>query len=238
MTLVDSKTDDPHDLRPVRNEYRSGPGVLALFPPLAAALLMLGEVLTPAGLDKPTTTVGAVLKALPIGAAHSTQVYVSNLLVIFGLGALGVSFPAIATLAGERRAVVGTAAALLGGFAAFCGALANMLVGFNLAAAATAHTTAAAAAQVLVSADTSVVSNVLLIAYLGGGLVAIILTVVALWRSEMAPRWLSILFGLRLVVAAGSRPGITAVAQQLPFAAAMVILAGRIRHGWRATPIP
>src|SRR5204863_3280293 len=66
--------------------------VLAAFLPLSAALLMLGEVLTPKGLDKPTTTMGAVLQALPIAAAHSTELYFSNLLVIFGLGTLAVSF--------------------------------------------------------------------------------------------------------------------------------------------------
>jgi hypothetical protein len=197
---------------------------------------MLGEVLTPKGLDKPTTTLSAVLKALPIGAAHSTQLYASNLLVIFGLGALGVSFAAISTLADRRNASIATAAAMIGGVAAFCGALANMLVGFNLAAAATAHTTEAAAAQVLLSGDTSSVAKGLLTVYLGGGLLAIILIGLALWRSTTIPRWLPLLFGLGLALAAASQPGLAAVPLQLPFAAAMVILAARIWSTSRPVP--
>jgi hypothetical protein len=215
-----------------------GPGafVLAAFLPAAAALLMVGEVLTPKGVDKPTTTLASALKALTVGAGHSSQVYFSNMLVIFGLGALGVSFAAIATLATRRDAGIATAAAVIGGTAAFCGALANMVVGFNLAAAATAHTTPAAAAQVLVSGATSAMSNILLAAYLGGGLVAIVLTGIALWRSNVVPRWLPVLFGVGLVVAATSRPGLTAAVVQFPFAVAMVILATRIWDRARTAP--
>jgi hypothetical protein len=201
----------------------------AVFLPISAALLMVGEALTPRGLDKPTTTVADALKAVPIGAAHPSQVYVSNLLVIFGLGALGVSFVAIATLARRRDAAIAAAAAVIGGVAGFCGALANMLVGFNLASAATAHTTPLAAARVLASGDSSAAAAALLATYLGGGLVAIVLTGVCLWRSGSVPRWLPVLFGVGLVVAAGSRPGVTAVAVQLPFAVAMVLLATRVR---------
>lgn len=217
-----------------RKEHR--PPVLALFLPLAAAFLMLGEVLTPKGLDKPITTLTAALKVVPIGAAHADQLYFSNMLVILGLGALGVSFSAIARLARDRDAVIAAAAATIGGLAAFCGALANMLVGFNLAAAATAHVTPGAAAQVLVSGDTSAVSKVLLAVYLGGGLVAIIMAVIAMWRSNTVPRWLPVLFGLGLIVAASSRPGVIAVPLQLPFALAMVLLATRIWDIGRAGP--
>jgi hypothetical protein len=222
-------------LQPIRGgavtatvDGRSAAAKLAVFPLAAAGLLMLGEMLTPTGLDKPTTTAPAALRALSIAAAHSSRLYASNLLVIFGLAALGVSFAAIATLTRNREATLGSAAAVIGGFAAFCGALANLLVGFNVAAAATAHTTATAAAQVLVSADTSAVSTMLLIGYLGGGLVAILLLGTALWRSRTVPRWLPVLFGFGLVVAAASRPGAVAIPLQLPFAAAMILLASRI----------
>jgi hypothetical protein len=197
---------------------------------------MVGETLTPKGLDKPTTTLAPALKALTVATSHSSQVYVSNLLVIFGLGTLGVSFAAIATLARKRDAALATAAATIGGAAALCGAMANMLVGFNVAAAATAHTAPTAAAQVLLSADTSTVATILLVSYLAGGLVAITLTASVLWRAKTMPRWLPILFGLGLIVAAGSRPGLTAVPAQLPFAVAMVLLALRIRRA--ALPVP
>src|SRR5207302_9778091 len=162
-------------------------------------------------------------------AAHSSQLDVSNLLVIFGLGALAVSFAAIATLADQRNASMATAAPLVGGLAAFCGALADVVVGFNLAAAATAPTTQAAAAQVLLSGDNSVVANVLVAAYLGGGLVAIILIGIAVWRSDSTSRWLPILFGLGLALAATSQPGLVAIPLQLPFAVVMVFIA---RHIW------
>src|SRR5206468_5004204 len=76
--------------------------ILALFPPIAAALLVTGEALTPKGLDKPLTSMAAAAKALPIATAHSGQLYFSNLLVIFGLAALGVTFAAIGTLASAR----------------------------------------------------------------------------------------------------------------------------------------
>ena len=75
--------------------------ILALFPTLAAALLLIGEALTPRGLDHPLSMSRAA-KELPIAEAHLDRLYLSNLLVIFGLGALGVSFAAIAVLMRER----------------------------------------------------------------------------------------------------------------------------------------
>src|SRR4051794_12225014 len=117
MIVVGANLEDPHHFvdEPLRSPDRTA--VLAIFLPLAAGLLMLGEVLTPAGLDKPTTTLRAVLKALPIGAAHSTLLYLSDLLVIFGLGALAVSFAAISRLSDQRNAPVAIAAAVIGGSA-------------------------------------------------------------------------------------------------------------------------
>ena len=112
--------------------------ILALFPPLAAILLLVGEALTPKGLDHPISMSRAA-KELPIAEAHLNQLYLSNLLVIFGLGALGVSFAAIAVLVRERGSTIATVAAVVGGLAGFCGGLANVLVGYDLAAAATAH---------------------------------------------------------------------------------------------------
>lgn len=233
MSLAAANLEHPREIKTASSAERRGSRVLASFLPLAAVLLMVGEVLTPKGLDKPTMTLSAVLQALPIGAAHPSQLYLSNLLVIFGLGALGVSFAAMSTLAEDGNASLATAGAVTGGCAAFCGAIANMLVGFNLAAAATAHTTNDAAARVLLSGDTSAVAKGLLVVYLGGGLVAIVLSALALWRAKSVPRWLPVLFGLGLVLAASSQPGIVAVPLQLPFAASMVFLAACIWQGAR-----
>ena len=54
----------------------------------------------------------------------------------------------VASLVRSRDETLGGVAAAIGVLAAFCGALANMLVGFNVAAAATAHTSPTAAPQV------------------------------------------------------------------------------------------
>ncbi len=63
----------------------------------------------------------------PVGAAASIH-------------ALGVAFAAIAMLVREPGSTIATVAAVVGGLAGFCGGLANVLVGYDLAAAATAHT--------------------------------------------------------------------------------------------------
>jgi hypothetical protein len=80
--------------------------ILALALPVTAVLLLFGGALTPKGLDRPVTSLAGALRELQIAAAHPGQVYFSNVLVIFGLGTLGVSFFAIAVLAsdtGPRR---------------------------------------------------------------------------------------------------------------------------------------
>lgn len=204
--------------------------VLALALPLSAGLLMFGAALTPKGLDKPISSLSTALKELPIAAAQPNRLYASNLLVLLGLGALCVAFSSIATLVRHRGSVFATTAAVIGGFAGFCGLIVNVLIGYNLAAAATSHTTQYAAAQVLVSANTSPLSGVLFVGYIGGLLAATVLAALALWRSRSVPRWLPILFASGLVLGALAPPGIAAIPLTVPFAAAMVILATRI---WR-----
>ena len=66
--------------------------------PVTVVLLVVGQTLTPHGLDKPITTTAAALRELPIAAAHAGRLYLANLLVVFGLGALAVSFCVIAWL--------------------------------------------------------------------------------------------------------------------------------------------
>lgn len=67
------------------------------------------------------------------------------------LGAVAVSYGAIAMLVRKRGSTAATIAVLLGGIGALCGAIVNVLVGLNLAAAATAHISRDAAARFLVT---------------------------------------------------------------------------------------
>lgn len=208
--------------------------ILAVFPAVAAVLLLVGEALTPKGLDHPISMARAV-KELPIAVAHSDRLYLSNLLVIFGLGALGVSFAAIALLVRERGATIATVAAVVGGLAGFCGGLANVLIGYDLAAAASANTTPAGAEQVLVSANRGWPFDVVFVGYLGGLAAATVLTAVALWRSPVVPRWLPVLFVLGVLLGALAPAGIVSIPLQLPITIALTALAVRI---WKTTTPP
>ncbi len=214
---------------------RSRQRVLALFLPVSVALLMIGEALTPKGLDQAIMKTSTALEMLPIAAKHPTQLYVSNALVIVGLGALAVSFAAIATLVRGRGSTFATVAALIGGFASFCGAIINVLVGFNLAAAVKAQLAQEDAARFLVVTFKSGVGNMFILGYFFGLIVASILMVIALWRSRCVPRWLPILFAVSLQVALFAHAGIVSIPLMLPFAVAMVILASRI---WQAAALP
>ena len=131
------------------NAARMRQRVLAVFLPLAAVLYVSAEALDPKGTDKVIGTIADAFKVLPIAAMHPAQLYVSGSLSLLALGALAVSYAAIATLVRGRGATVATVAALVGGIGAFCGAMVNVLVGVNVAAAATAHMTRDAAAQFL-----------------------------------------------------------------------------------------
>ena len=206
--------------------------ILALALPVCAVLLLFGGALTPKGLDKPLTSLTGALRELRIAGAHTGQVYFSNMLVVFGLAVLGVSFFAIAVLAPDRGRVLATTAAVIGGFGAFCGAVVNVLIGFNLAAASTIHASLAAA-QILVSGNTAVASDVFFIGYFASIPLATILTGIALWRSHNVPRWLPVLFAVGLIAAALAPPGILSVPLSLPFVIAMALLAQRI---WDTAP--
>ena len=94
--------------------------------------------------------------------------------------------------------MLATTAAVIGWFGAFCGAVANVLIGFDLAAAAAVHVSSAAA-QILVSANTAAAAWVFFIGYFAGIPVAVILTGIALWRSQAMPRWLPVLFVVALL---------------------------------------
>lgn len=205
--------------------------ILALALPVTAVLLLFGGALTPKGLDRPVTSLAGALRELQIAAAHPGQVYFSNVFVIFGLGTLGVSFFAIAVLASDRDRVLAATAAVIGWFGAFC-AVANVLIGFDLAAAAAVHVSSAAA-QILVSANTAAAAWVFFTGYFAGIPVAVILTGIALWRSQAMPRWLPVLFVVALLAGALAPPGIVSVPLSLPFVIVMMLLARRI---WDTAP--
>ena len=133
------------------NAARTRQRVLALFLPIAAALYISAEALTPKGTDQLIQATATAFKILAVAANHPAQLYLAGSLALLALGALAVSYAAIATLVRNRGSAVATVAALIGGIGAFCGAIVNVLVYPNLAAAATAHLSAGAAARFLVT---------------------------------------------------------------------------------------
>jgi hypothetical protein len=214
------------------NAARMRQRVLALFLPIAAVLYIGGEALSPKGTDQVITTTATAFKVLPIAARHSTQLYLASCFVLLGLGALAVSYAAIAMLVRGRGFALATAAALFGGLGAFCGAIVNVLVYPSLAAAATAHVSPDAAAKVLMTAFNSGFGHGFVYFYLASEYFAPLLMGIALWRSRSVPRWLAALFFVGLEIAESmSSKGPIVVLYMLPFAAAMVLLAARI---WRA----
>jgi hypothetical protein len=124
------------------NAARTRQRVLAIFLPVTAVLYISAEALSPKGTDQVISTTATALKVLPIAARHPAKLYVAGLLALLGLGGLAVSYAAIAALVRNRGSALATVAALIGGLGAFCGAITNVLVYPNLAAAAaTAHLT-------------------------------------------------------------------------------------------------
>jgi hypothetical protein len=210
--------------------------ILAVFLPVTAVLYVSCEALDPRGTDQVATSMAVALKLLPIAAAHSSQLYLAGSLSLLALGGLAVSYAAIALLVTGRGWVIATVAALLGAVGAFAGALLNVGVGVNLAAAASAHMTQTAAARFLVTSFGSGPAQVAQYVYFASEYTAPVLMGIALWRSRAVPRWLAVLFtvGLELAEAMGSY-GPIVVLFMLPFAAAMTLLAVRI---WRAAGHP
>ena len=212
------------------NTARARQRVLAFFLPIGGLLYMSAEGLNPKGTDQLIQTKATALKVLPIAAKQPVQLYISGSLTLLALGALAVSYPAIATLVRKRGA------ALIGGLGAFCGAIVNVLVGVNLAAAVSAHLTQDAAARFLVTTFNSDFEQVFSALYFLGIFVAPVLMGFALWRSRTVPRWMAVLFVIGLEVAQQqSSTGVVAVVFMLPFLLATVLLAARI---WQAAALP
>jgi len=195
-------------------------------------LYISAEALSPKGTDQVVTTTATAFKVLPIAAQHSTQLYLASWLALLGLGALAVSYAAIATLVRDRGSALATIAALLGGLGAFSGAIVNVINYPGLAAAATAHVSRGAAAKVLMAGFNSEFFHVFAYVYFASEYLAPLLMAIALWRSRSVPRWLAVLFFVGLGAAEQmSSMGPIVVLYMLPFAAAMVLLAARI---WQA----
>jgi len=222
--------------KPMDNAVRARQRVLAIFLPVAAVLYVSAEAVSPKGTDQVAMDTAAALKLLAIAARHPTQVYIAGTCAVLALGALAVSYAAIATLIKGRGSAVATVAALTGSIGAFCGAIVEVLVFPNLAAAATAHATRGAAAQFLVTTSNSGFGRGFEYAYFIGNFAAPLLMGVALWRSRAVPRWLAVLFFAGLEVAELQiSSGPIVILYMLPFATAMLLLAVRI---WRAAALP
>jgi len=210
--------------------------LLAGFLPVTAVLYVGAEALNPRGTDQVITSTATAFKVLPVAASHPAQLYLSGSLTVLALGGLAVSYAAIAALVTRRGWVIATVAALLGSLGAFTGAIVNVLVGVNLAAAASAHMSQEAAARFLVTTSHSAPYHVAGYAYFLSEYAAPVLMGLALWRSRSVPRWLAVLFTAGLEIAEGQGSGGPKVVLfMLPFAVAMVLLAARI---WQAAVRP
>ena len=236
---INSKTrpaEPPPPEMPVDNAARVRQRILAIFLPVTAVLYVSCEALDPKGTDQVVTTVAGGLKLLVIAARHPTQLYIAGALSLLALGALAVSYAAIALLVTGRGWVVATVAALLGGIGAFCGAIVNVLVGVNLAAAATAHISPDAAARFLMTSFNSGAGQLFTYLYFVSEYTAPVVMGFALWRSRSVPRWLAVLFAVGLEVAeAQSAKGAVVILFMLPWAIAMFVLAARI---WQSAAQP
>ena len=198
---------------------------------------MLAEGLNPKGTDVVVQDTATALKVLPIAAAHSTQLFVAGALSLLALGALGVSFAALATLARSRGSAVATVAALIGGIAAFCGVVVNVMVDFNLAAAATAHITQNAAARFLITTFDSGFYHAFSYVYFIGIPLTFALVAFALWRSRRVPRWLAALYfiGAEVAFQTSSLGFLKVFLLMLPFVVASVLLS---LYVWRSAARP
>jgi hypothetical protein len=217
----------------MKNALRTRQRMFALALPLTAALYIGAEGLDPRGTDQIITTVATALQVLPIAGKQSTQLYASASLSELALAGVAVSYGAIAMLVRRRASTAATIAVVIGGIGAFCGAIVNVFVGLNLAAAASAHMTRNAAAQFLVTNFNSGPGQAFTAIYAFSEFVAPAIMGVALWRSRRVPRWLAVLFAAGFILAAqtGSVGFVRVVLQMTPFAVAMVLLALAI---WRA----
>jgi hypothetical protein len=209
--------------------------ILALTLPATAVLFLAGEAITPKGLDQSTQSVSSALALLPKAVGHTGQIYLGNALVLLGLATLLTSYLALTQLARARGATLATAAAAIGCVAAFAGIVANVLVGFNLATAVSAHLQAPQAAVFIARSFSSKPGEAFLNTYFLGTIVALVLMAAALWRSRNVPWWLAILLPITYELAAFAPAGPISIPLMLPFLVIAIVLARRI---WTQHPAP
>jgi hypothetical protein len=167
----------------MKNALRTRQRTFALALPLTAVLYLGAEGLDPKGTDQIVTTTAVALRLLPIAGKHPTQLHISGSLPEVALGAVAVSYPAIALVRrnGSKAAII---AVLLGGIGAFCGAVVNAFGGIDLAAAAAAHVSSDAAARLLVTNFNSGPGQTFTGVCAFSELAAPVIMGVALWRSR------------------------------------------------------
>jgi hypothetical protein len=128
-------------------------------------------------------------------------------------------------------------AAILGAVGAFCGIVANVLGGINLAAASSANLAKLQAARFLAHSFNSGAGKAFFDVYAFSELLAPVLMAVALWRSRLVPRWLSVVFlvGFGLAEQTASVGPVRVVGLMALFVVSMVLLAVRV---WRSAGSP
>lgn len=211
-------------------DQRSRRRSLAVLPPFAIGLLMVGQLVMPPGLDQPIRTLGTAQAELMTASQHGGRLYAAALLILFGLGALATAFAAIATLCGTRGRTPATVAVLVAALACVCGIAVNSLVSLNLAGATRSGSALPGAALLLVSVNSGPTATAILVGYVGGLTAASVLMAVALWRAG-AVRWLALLLPVCLVLGSVSPPGLVGVLLSLPIATVMVLFARKIWQG-------
>jgi hypothetical protein len=82
----------------MNNAVRTRQRMLAVSLPLTAALYLGAEGVNPKGTDQLVTTAAIAFKVLPIAADHSSQLYASGSLTELALGAVAISYAAVAML--------------------------------------------------------------------------------------------------------------------------------------------
>jgi hypothetical protein len=239
---ISASGDQHHAIAPLPEESLDRAGrvrrrVLAIALPITALTYMSAEAFNPKGTDQVITSTSIALKVLPIAAKHSSQLYLSGSLTEIALAGIVISYFAVATLVRRRSAALATVAAILGAAGAFCGIVANVLGGINLATASSAHLAKFQAARFLAASFNSGAGKAFFDVYAFSELLAPVLMAVALWRSRLVPRWLSVVFlaGFGLAEQTASVGVVRAVALMALFVVAMVLLAVRV---WRSAALP
>jgi MFS family permease len=203
---------------------------LAVLPPFAIGLLMVGSLVMPPGLDQAIRTVDTAHAELLTAGQHVGRLYAATLVILFGLGALAAAFAVIATLCSARGSTLATVAAVVAALACVCGIAVNSLVNLNLAGATRSGSAPPGAALLLVSVNTGPTATAILVAYVGGLAAASVLMAVALWRAG-AGRWFAVLLPVCMILAAASPPGLVGFTLSLPVATVMALLARKIWLG-------